>query len=133
DVIGRLDQLNLGGPEIKSHLFLGNGTASYGIRHTDQGAPEHIANLELAVLYDTGIVGLVIFLAFMLAVAWEAWKHRRNFFVAGLGMTVLVIAITNTATETTELMISWLLVGLLLMAVDVSKQASDRPETARQT
>jgi O-antigen ligase len=128
DVFGRVDQIRLAAPEITSHLFLGNGTASYGVRHLDRGTPEHIANLELSVLYDTGILGLLIFLAFMVAVAWEAWKHRRNPLVAGLGMTVLVIAITNTATETTELMISWLLVGLLLMAVDVARAEQQTQE-----
>jgi hypothetical protein len=31
--------------------------------------------------------------------------------VAGLGMATLVIVVTNTATETTELMITWLMLA----------------------
>jgi hypothetical protein len=61
-----------------------------------------------------------VFAAFGIAVAVPAWRHRRDATVAGLGMSTLVIAITNMATETTELMITWLLLGLVLMAVDAS-------------
>ncbi len=129
DVLGRLDQLFVAAPDIQSHLWLGNGTATYGVKHTASGLDEHIASLELAVLYDTGVVGLLIFMCFMAAVAWEAWKFRRDSVVAGLGMTALVFAITNTATETTELMITWLLVGMLLMAVDAAKRAR-QPQVA---
>ena len=117
DVLGRLDQVGIAWPDVKSHLLLGNGTATYDVRHVYKGGAEHIANLELSVLYDTGILGLLIFLAFLAAVALKAWKHRRDPIVAGLGMTTLVIAITNQATETTELMITWLLLGLLLMGI----------------
>ncbi len=120
DVLGRLDQLKIGGDDIKSHLVLGNGTASYGERHLNQGQPEHIANLELTALYDTGIVGLAVFIAFGLAIAYAAWKVRHKPLVAGLGMATLVIVLTNVATETTELMITWLMAGLLLMAVDAA-------------
>jgi hypothetical protein len=118
DVLGRTDQLKIGGSEIKRHLLLGNGTASFGQYHLNRGQPQHIANLELTALYDTGIVGLLLLLAFGARVAYVAWRWRRDDCVAGLGMAALVIAITNVATETTELMITWLLVGLVLMAID---------------
>jgi hypothetical protein len=36
-------------------------------------------------------------------------------------MATLVIVVTNTATETTELMITWLMLGLVLVAVDAAK------------
>jgi O-antigen ligase len=102
---------------------LGNGTASYGERHPIAGQPEqHLANLELAVLNDTGAIGLLVFAAFGVAVARAAWRQRRDPTVAGLGAATLVIALTNTATETTELMITWLMLGLLLMAVDAASK-----------
>jgi O-antigen ligase len=133
DVLGRLDQVKIGGSEIRSHLILGNGTASFGVRHLNQGQPEHLANLELTLLYDTGIVGLLVFLGFMGTIAYAAWRRRDDPFVAGLGMSTLVIFLTNIATETTELMITWLLVGLLMMAVDVASPASEQalPRTVR--
>jgi O-antigen ligase len=133
DVLGRLDQVKIGGSEIRSHLILGNGTASFGVRHLNQGQPEHLANLELTLLYDTGIVGLLVFLAFAGTIAYAAWRRRDDPFVAGLGMSALVIFLTNIATETTELMITWLLLGLLLMAVDVAAPATEQavPRPAR--
>jgi O-antigen ligase len=132
DVIGRLDQLRIGAGDIMSHLLLGNGTASFGERHLDNGQPEHLANLELAVLYDTGIVGLLIFLGFLGTIAYAAWRRRDDPYVAGLGMTALVIAVTDAATETTELMITWLLLGLLVMAIDMAAPAANRSTSDRK-
>jgi O-antigen ligase len=128
DVIGRLDQVTKVLHDLGPSPLLGNGTASYGVRHPVAGQPEqHLANLELAVLNDTGVIGLLTFLAFGVSLAYAAWRRRRDPTVAGLGMATLVIVITNTATETTELMITWLMLGLVLLAVD---HASEHPSEA---
>ena len=126
DVIGRLDQVRIAGPDITSHLLIGSGVASFGERHpiAHQGE-QHLANLELAVLNDTGVLGLLAFLGFGAAVIVAAWRRRRDPTVAGLGVATLVIALTNIATETTELMITWLLVGLLLLAVDAAARSGE--------
>lgn len=124
DVIGRLDQVPVVLKDLGPRPLLGNGTASYGVRHPIAGLPEqHIANLELTVLNDTGVIGLLAFAAFAVAVTHAAWRRRRDPTVAGLGMATLVIMITNTATETTELMITWLTLGFVLLAVDSAKTA----------
>jgi hypothetical protein len=124
DVIGRFDQVLTVFTDLSHHPLLGNGTASFGERHPIPGLPEqHIANLELSVLNDTGALGLVVFAAFGAALAVAVWRRRRDPTVAGLGMATLVIAITNTATETTELMIFWLMLGLVMMAVDAARPA----------
>jgi O-antigen ligase len=119
--------------DVGHRPLLGNGTSSYGERHPVAGQPEqHIANLELAVLNDTGVIGLLVFAAFAVAVARAAWRQRHDPTVAGLGAATLVIAATNTATETTELMITWLMLGLLLLAADVARRPPfDRPELGR--
>jgi O-antigen ligase len=121
DVIGRVDQVRAVLSDVSHHPLLGNGTASYGELHQVNGRGEHIANLELNVLNDTGVIGLLAFLAFVFALAYAAWRHRRDPIVAGLGMATLVVAITNSATQTSELMISWLMLGLLLMAIDAAE------------
>ena len=121
DVIGRLDQVPVVLKDLGHRPLLGKGTASYGERHPIAGQPEqHIANLELTVLNDTGVLGLLVFTAFGIALAQTAWRRRRDPIVAGLGVSTLVIVLTNTATETTELMITWLMLGLLLMSVDAA-------------
>ena len=133
DVIGRLDQVKIVWPDFTAHPVLGGGIASYGERHPIAGQPEqHIANLELALLNDTGTLGVLVFVAFALVIGYRAWRNRGDPIVAGLGVTALVIAITNTATETTELMITWVTLGLLVVAVEsahVTSQPS-RPEPA---
>ena len=50
------------------------------------------------------------------------WRHRESANVVGLGAMLLVLAISNTATETLELMITWLLFGLLLAAIQNAAQ-----------
>lgn len=120
DVFGRFDQVKLVLSDLSHRPLLGNGTFSYGEKYVYLGRPQHIANLELSVLNDTGVIGLLVFLAFAVALVYAAWRHRRDPIVAGLGMATVLIAITNMATETTELMISWLMLGLLLMAIDAA-------------
>jgi hypothetical protein len=119
DALGRLYQFNTAFGDLKRSPLLGSGTDSYGQRHTYLGLPEHIANLELSVLNDTGIFGLLLFGAFGTAIAVVTWRNRREPIVVGLGAMVLVVAIANQSTETLELMITWLLLGLLLAASDV--------------
>lgn len=131
DVIGRLDQVKIMWPDLQAHPVLGGGIASYGGRHPIAGQPEqHIANLELSVLNDTGILGLLIFVASAVAIGYRAWRNRGDPIVAGLGATALMMAITNTATETTELMITWLIIGILVLAIDAVdvKSRPGRPE-----
>lgn len=125
DVIGRLDQVKIVWPDFTAHPVLGGGIASYGERHPIAGQPEqHIANLELSLLNDTGILGLLVFVAFAVAIGYRAWRNRGDPIVAGLGAAALVIAITNTATETTELMITWVTLGILVVAIDAAHVTS---------
>jgi hypothetical protein len=56
--------------DLDRHPILGGGTASYREQHPTAGQSEQdIANLELAVLNDIGILGLVAFAAFAVEVA----------------------------------------------------------------
>ena len=127
DILGRLYQIrpvleDLHGPV---RLLIGAGTDSFGQRHLNQGAPQHLANLELTLLNDTGLLGLLLFVAFGIAVLVAAWRHRESANVVGLGAMLLVLAISNTATETLELMITWLLFGLLLAAIQNAAQVTE--------
>jgi O-Antigen ligase len=117
DILGRLGQFNTVLTDLKQNPVFGGGIDSYGQRHMFNGSPEHIANLELAVVNDTGLLGLLIFAAFAALVIVTVWRHRLDSTVIGLAAMTLVIALTNQATETLELMITWLLVGLLLAAI----------------
>ena len=127
DVLGRLYQFQTAFDDLKGspvNILLGGGIDSYGERHTTAGRPQHIASLELAIVNDTGVLGLLVFLGLAALVAAEVWRTRADPRVTGLGAMVLVLALTNTSTETLELMITWLLLGLLLAATQVARVIS---------
>jgi hypothetical protein len=132
DLLGRLYQFGTvfsdfrGSPSL---ILLGGGPDSYGERHTTAGQPQHVANLELAIFNDTGLLGLGVFGVFAVAMALAARRKRIDPTVTGLGAMCMVLAITNIATETLELMITWLLLGLLMAAVQAAGSVSP-PATA---
>jgi hypothetical protein len=129
DLIGRLRQFPEVFHDLKRSPLIGLGVDSYGEVHKDLiGVAQQLGNLELAVVNETGVIGLVLFVGVILVIASAAWKYRSDNTVLGLSAMVLVLGLANQATETLELMITWLLVGLLLTAL---QQASVR--TARDT
>lgn len=135
DILGRFYQFASVFADIKTRLLGGGGTNSFAERHVLNGAPQHLANLELTVFNDTGVVGVLFFATFVIAIVLATWRHRSDTVVLGLGAMMLVLAMTNTATETLELMITWLLIGLLLAGVQVARAVSPSAiaRTARDT
>jgi hypothetical protein len=127
DVAGRANQIGPVLNDLGGHFVLGGGIAGYEARHVIQGIPQHLASLPLLVLNDTGLVGLLVFGAFVVAVIVRVWSVRSNALVVGLGQAAIVIGLTNLSTETTELMIGWLLIGLLLAACDVASTIPVQP------
>jgi hypothetical protein len=128
DVVGRINQLSPILGDIRGHILLGRGTASFEALHVASGIPEHVASLPLLVLNDTGLIGLALFGGFVAAVFARAWSRRGVAIVAALGQVAVVIGLTNLATETMELMIGWLLVGLLMAAADHAGVDTPAPE-----
>lgn len=118
DVLGRFYQFAPALSDLKHRPILGGGVNSFGQRHVLAGLTEHLGNLELLIVNDTGLLGLIVFTAFGVAIVVAVSRRRNNMTVLGFAAMTLVIAITNQATETLELMVTWLIVGLLLAAVD---------------
>jgi hypothetical protein len=126
DFIGRLNQTGSIWADIKHDVFFGSGVASYEALHVIDGVPQHVASLPLLILNDTGIIGLLVFGAFVVAVIARVWTWRRDEVVTGLSQVAIVLLIANLATETTELMVGWLMIGLLVAATDVASSAGAR-------
>jgi len=118
DLLGRFNQVSQVWDDIRDHLILGRGTAAFEALHQFKSVPEHLASLPLNVLDGTGLAGVALFTAFAAAVFVRAWSRRGDDLVHALGQVCLVIAFTNISTETLELMIGWLLIGMLLLAID---------------
>jgi hypothetical protein len=118
DLLGRFNQVPLVWSDIRDHVLLGRGTAAFEALHQYHSIPEHLASLPLNLLDGSGFIGLALFVAFGVVVTVRAWARRANGLVHALGQLALVLVITNLSTETLELMIGWLLIGLLLAAID---------------
>src|SRR5260221_3380990 len=114
--------------EIAKHPIFGGGTSSFqlafdwqslGTEWEDQG---WIGNTELRVLHDTGAVGLVVLLLFLLSLANRAkktLKRESSPELVALLASGVVYCITFQGTEGTVLAFPWVQLGLIGCAVSV--------------
>ena len=134
DFVGRLNQVGFVWEDIRHDVIFGRGLGSFLVLHQDPpGTPEHVASLPLLILNDTGIIGVVLFAAFAVTILVRVWRRRQDQFVAGLGQVALVLVLANLATQTSELMIGWLLIGILIAAAEFAPaaQSSAKVTSAR--
>lgn len=126
DTVGlRLNNLRLALVEVPVSPFIGLGTDSFGQRHEEPSCacPAHVANLPIATLYESGIIGLVGLiglLTWIVAAAWRlpAWPY--------LG-TILVMLVGYQITDAFRFASNWLLLGVVigLMATPPGEQVPD--------
>ena len=119
---------------IIAHPLLGNGTASFqllstneelGVGGEDQGA--WIANVQMRILHDTGIVGFFLFVFFAVALGWRALrilKQQRRPELAALMVGCAIYAITFQATEGTLMAFFWVQLGLFATAISLNEEPS---------
>lgn len=106
--------------DVKQSPIFGLGANSYGQRHqltTNPGKPAYIANMYIETLYDSGIIG---FLLFIPVLAFLVWPSRYVRFAEGdiglptygiiLGVFALLVA--SVATQVIFLPFPWLFFGL---------------------
>lgn len=97
-----------------SGAFLtGLGTNSFGQRHLSRtlpGEPDYLGNLPLTVLYDAGVVGVVLFAAAMASIALRARAFQGRLLNA---LFVLTLLIVGTATSPVWFGFIWLTVAAL--------------------
>ncbi|MFS0792839.1 hypothetical protein [Microbacterium sp. 1P10AE] len=95
------------------HLWLGNGTNTFGLRHDQPGTPGisgHIIMLPVQVLYDAGILGLALLIALFVLVFLKVPRERRP-VAAGLLTAYLLSA---TLTSMFWFAVTWILIAVLL-------------------
>lgn len=115
--------------EILKHPVWGGGTSSFqlafdwqslGTDWEDQG---WIGNTEMRVLHDTGLVGLVVFVAFLMSLyrrSKTVLKLESNPELFALLASAAVYCVAFQATEGTLLAFPWVHLGLLGCAISVS-------------
>src|SRR5947209_8364841 len=116
---------------IVEHPILGNGTASFQLSfeakdfgYFDLDQAGWIGNTEIRVLYDMGLVGIVVFSLFLWNLARPAWKlikQEHSAELLGLLLSAVAYCISFQFTEGTLLAFSWVHLGLIGCGVALLK------------
>ena len=146
--VERLLQMAVAIEDVQAHPILGAGTASFHLFFDpndfpsgfvgDEEEPGWISNTPLRILHDTGVVGLIVFLAFIGSLAVAVRKAARNAtarntaILTALAAGGVLYAITFQATEATMLAFTWVHLGLLATTVTIL-QADPLSVEARET
>ena len=140
NTLTRIVQVSSAFEEVLKHPVLGGGTSSFQLEFDWQALGEEweeqgwIGNTEMRVLHDTGIVGLVIFIGFLVSLVRRSnrvLKLGPNPILIALLASALVYCISFQATEGTLLAFPWVHLGLIASAI-VVLMASEA-EAGRET
>jgi O-antigen ligase len=119
---------------VLKHPILGGGTSSFQLAFDWQSLGEEwealgwIGNTEMRVLHDTGVVGLAIFVAFLVSLyrrSKKVLKLEPNPMLVALLASALVYCISFQATEGTLLAFPWVHLGLIGCAISVFLASKD--------
>jgi len=128
NTLTRIVQVTSAFDEITKHPFMGGGTSSFQLAFDWQSLGEDweeqgwIGNTEMRVLHDTGIIGLVIFAAFLVSLyrrSRKVLKLQSNPELVALLASVLVYCVSFQATEGTLLAFAWVHLGLIGCAISI--------------
>jgi hypothetical protein len=128
NTLTRVVQVTSAFDEVLNHPLLGGGTSSFQLTFDWQSLGEEweeqgwIGNTEMRVLHDTGIVGLVIFVAFLVLLYRQSRKvlnSESSPELVALLASALVYCVSFQATEGTLLAFPWVHLGLIGCAVSI--------------
>jgi hypothetical protein len=125
----RMERIPVALADIPHSLIIGLGANSFGQRHADvsqNGAPDHIAFLALAAVYESGVVGaagLGIGFLLILFVMFRATRRRpHRATVAAYAGALVSLLVAYETTNALNFALIWLLAGAGLA---VAAQAAD--------
>ncbi|MBZ5490038.1 MAG: O-antigen ligase family protein [Acidobacteriia bacterium] len=128
NTLTRIVQVSSAFDEVLKHPFMGGGTSSFQLAFDWQALGEEwedqgwIGNTEMRVLHDTGIVGLAVFVSFLVVLyrrSRKVLKSESNPELVALLASALVYCVSFQATEGTMLAFSWVHLGLIGCAVSI--------------
>jgi hypothetical protein len=137
DTMTRTVVLILAFEDIKEQPIFGSGTSSFqlGFNWSDVAANNEdlgwISTTEVRVLHDTGAVGLIVFMLFVMSLARRAWKLLKNGSdpeLFALAYAAVVYLITFQLTEGTLLAFTWVHLGLIGCALSLHQSSADNRE-----
>ncbi|MEO6457348.1 MAG: O-antigen ligase family protein [Chloroflexia bacterium] len=113
------------------HPLIGWGPGSYGQKYINTSwRPDWLGMLPLRILHDTGLIGVLLFLAFSVvllrdavrALARSADSALRIMLVAHL-VGVVALFMAYLVTEGMQLFVPWLLIGLFSATIRATNSA----------
>jgi hypothetical protein len=114
----RLDRIPVALADVPHSLLIGLGANSFGQRHTDpsqRGAPDHIAVLALAALYESGIIGAaglgIGFLLVLLTYFMAGRRSPNRGLIAAYAGAVVCLLAAYEATNALNFALIWLIAG----------------------
>jgi O-antigen ligase len=122
--------------DIPQHPLIGNGTASFQLsfdwgKYVPDwaGNPTWLGNLTVRILHDTGLLGLVTILGFLVSLWSKVRRGLRKrtsqvYLLVGLSAGVLLYGISFQATDGTLLAFPWIHLGLLASAAILSNDTA---------
>ena len=121
--------------DLSHSLLIGLGANSFGQRHTDvsQNAPDHLAILALAAVYESGVLGaagLAIGFGLVLWMLFRSTRRRTNRgTIAAYAGAVVCLLVAYQATNAINFSLIWLLTGAGLAAaaepIDPAEELSE--------
>jgi hypothetical protein len=108
-----------------ANLWLGNGTNTFSLRHDQPGSPGvpgHIIMLPVQILYDVGIVGLLLLAGLVITVLRHVpWQRRPIAFAV-----VVAFAAAATMTSMFWFSVTWIIMASLIRPLtDEERGAED--------
>ncbi|MFD9662902.1 O-antigen ligase family protein [Rhodococcus sp. NPDC059968] len=115
-----------------AHLWLGNGTNTFSLRHDQPGSPGvpgHIIMLPVQILYDVGIVGLLLLVGLVVTVLRHVPWQRRPIAYA----VVVTFAAAATMTSMFWFGVTWIIMASLIRPMTDEDEGTnvDRDSAAR--
>jgi hypothetical protein len=132
----RLDRIPVALKDWPRDPIIGLGANSFGQRHADpsqRGAPDHLATLAIAALYESGLLGsagLAIGFGLILLALWRASRHPGTGPMAAAYLGSLVcLLVSYQATNAINFSLIWLIAGAgLALAFSKPADSSTEPE-----
>jgi len=125
NVAFRMERVYVALGEIWQSPIIGFGAESFGQRHPERNgsrAPDHLAVMSVAVLYESGIVGATAALLGFLILLATLWLAARRFaaqhntravgacvaFIASLICMMVAYQVTNAS----QFAVNWIIIGV---------------------
>jgi len=131
--------------DVPQHPLLGSGTASLQLsfdwaKYVPEWAGDRtwVGNVTVRILHDTGLLGLTVFVGFLISLWWKirrrlrAWNSQVPMLV-GLSAGALLYGISFQSTDGTTLAFCWVHLGLLASAAILIKGPSHEKATQGET